>query len=269
MTKFENPLEKYRKTLTTMTNFENPLAQYQKTLTTMAKFEDPLEKYQKTFGTISKIKNPLKEQQSDLFSFNLRDFENTAIDVNKEITINDSGNISLSSTQILASELQSISNDIINNSTASISQSIEEAVNKLIIEIQKQKEPKLQKILMWFMYPLIIGIILAFINPVAEQIVRSNFSQSKKEMAKELRLNVQSSVQRPEILKVMKYVSADSLNVRAGASIKSDLIGELYFSSVVLIIEKRKNWLLIEWNNSDANIAVKGWVFSRYLKSFK
>jgi hypothetical protein len=272
MAKFSDPLAQYQKTIDSMAKFSDPLAQYQKAIDAMAKSSDPMAKYQKPIDAISKVSDRMTQHQKIAASFNADNFkqlEAVALDVNDEIYIDATGNISLSSAQIFAAELQNISNEIVSSVTDRESKSVEDAVNNLITEIQRQKDPLLQKMLMWFLYPLIVGLVIAFINPSIDQFVRSNISQTKKEIAKELRLNVKSATQRPELLKAMKYVSADSLNVRVDASIKSDLVGSLKFSSVVLIVEKRKNWSLVQWSSPDAGVSINGWVFSRYLQSFK
>ena len=57
--------------------------------------------------------------------------------VNDEIEINSSGNVKLSTIQVTASELQSLSQEIIERSLDSFSLSVEKAVNRLIDEIRQ------------------------------------------------------------------------------------------------------------------------------------
>ncbi|MEY8212851.1 MAG: SH3 domain-containing protein, partial [Colwellia sp.] len=276
-----DPMEEYNRTIAAMNvNIPDPMEEYNRTIAAMtANLPDPMEEYNRTIASITKLIQPDNNYKKVLSSSNVinniakdpffSSFKNVASEVNDEVYVDENGNVSLSTANILVGELQNISNEIINRSAENISRSIEESFNNLIIEIQKQKDPLLQKLLMWFIYPLLVGMIIALFNPVADKFVRSNFNQTKKEIAKELKINVRSSVRKDELLKVMKYVSAGVLNVRVDSSTKSDLVGQLQFSSVVLIIEKRKNWTLVQWSNPKTNTSIQGWVFSRYLKSFK
>jgi len=111
-------------------------------------------------------------------------------------------------------------------------------------------------------------VIASFLNPIVDHNVKLYLNSDKRTLAKELRANVNSAIDNKEVLLSLRYVSVDVLNVRASASIKSEAIGYLHFSSTVLIIEKRKNWTLIEWHNPETGAQITGWVFSRYLAKF-
>jgi hypothetical protein len=271
MLKLPDPMEKYHRQMEEMLKLPDPMEKYHRQMEAMFKSPDPMEKYHKQMDMMLNIPDSMGAFQRAFSSLNIKvieKFKDVALSVHDDVYIDKSGNISLSTTQILVEELQKLSNEIINRSTDKFAQSIEDSFTNLIIEIQKQRDPLMQKMLMWFLYPFIVGVILSFVNPVADQFVRSNLQQTKKEVVKEIKANVKSTVENIELLKAMKLVSADVLNVRADASNQSDLIGQLQFSSVVLVIEKRKNWSLIQWSNPDTGVSIKGWVFSRYLKSF-
>jgi uncharacterized protein YgiM (DUF1202 family) len=64
------------------------------------------------------------------------------------------------------------------------------------------------------------------------------------------------------------YVKADILNVRRIHAIKSQILGNLYFGQLVCVMEKKKDWTKIRWEDEKAEISIEGWVFSRYLKKF-
>ena len=194
----------------------------------------------------------------------IKDF---ALNASNDICIDDFGQISLSSKRIAVTELQNISNEVFVNSAKGLS-NLEDILNNLISEIKKQNDPLTQKVLMWFVYPLIVGLCLAFINPVVGNYVKGKITSNKREVAKELKVQAKASINDLSALTSLRYVSADILNVRSGPSNKSDLIGSLRFSSAVLVIKKQKSWTLIEWRDSENDVFIKGWVFSRYLSKF-
>ncbi|MCL1164444.1 SH3 domain-containing protein [Shewanella chilikensis] len=177
--------------------------------------------------------------------------------------------ISLSSKQIAAIELQELSDQVIHNASKNPSTSLEESINNLVEEIRSQKDPITQKLLIWFIYPLIVAIVVSFINPVVDHHVKSYLNADKRVLSKQIKQSVRSSITDESILGEFRYISADILNVRYSATQKSETIGYLRFGYAVVVIEKQRNWTLIEWNDPDSDVQITGWVFSRYLAKFK
>ena len=69
-------------------------------------------------------------------------------------------------------------------------------------------------------------------------------------------------------LKDYRLVTAKVLFVRKSNYQRSELIGQLYIGGIVKVIQKKKDWTLIKWEDNDKDLMIKGWVFSRYLKTF-
>ena len=65
-----------------------------------------------------------------------------------------------------------------------------------------------------------------------------------------------------------RFVSVNTLVVRSGASARSPRLGELHFGQVIRVSDKEKDFTLVLWSNEDGSIQIRGWVYSRYLKSF-
>ncbi|WP_139491187.1 SH3 domain-containing protein [Brevibacillus dissolubilis] len=63
------------------------------------------------------------------------------------------------------------------------------------------------------------------------------------------------------------FVTSKSLVLRQGAHHKSRSIGELTQGTIVKIIERKKDWTLVEWKEDEASIS--GWVYTRYVTKFK
>ena len=73
-------------------------------------------------------------------------------------------------------------------------------------------------------------------------------------------------VNKEDIFNTYRFVSTDVLFVRSNKSIKSYKIGELKYGDVVTVLNKSKNWTLVEYSENDCYI--KGWVFTRYISRF-
>ncbi len=166
------------------------------------------------------------------------------------------------------SELQDLSYQVIHDSSLQPSGAIEESLNNLIEEIRSQKDPLTQKLLIWFVYPLIVAVIVSFINPVVNHYVESSLNEDKRSLSKKIESKARESVANSSVLKDFRYVTADTLNVRFSDTQKSETIGFLYFGYAVVIIDRQKSWTLVEWNDPDSEVRVTGWVFSRYLAKF-
>jgi len=261
MAKISDPMKEHREM---MAKISDPMKEHREM---MAKLLDPMKEHREM---MAKISNPLKNIEN-LFTNNLS-FElikSAALEVQNSLKVDSQGGMSLSSKRIVAEELQSLSDQIIHNASLNKSNSLEESINNLINEIQLQRDPWTQKLLMWFICPLIIIICASVINPIVEHKIKPYLNSDKRTIVKELKSTVNSAIDNKSALSSLRYISADILNVRSSASRKSGIIGYLYFSSAILVIEKKKNWTLVEWSDPDTGVKVTGWVFSRYLKKFQ
>lgn len=270
-----DPLKEHCEIISSITD---PMKGLRASLALMA---DPLKEHREMMSSFS---NPMKELQASLTNISepFRNIQNTlinnvslksireiALSVQSDIEVDGEGVVSLSSKRIVVAELQELSDTIFRNSSLAESNSLEESINNLVNEIRTQKDPLTQKILIYFVYPLIIIVIASFMNPIIDHHVKAYLSSDKRALTKELKASVNSSVDNKDILNAFRYVSADTLNVRASASGKSETIAYLHFSSSVMVIEKQKSWTLIEWNDPETEAQVTGWVFSRHLAKFR
>lgn len=256
-----DPMKEHREMLAALSD---PMKEHREII---AAFSDPMRELRTSLALISAPNIDIHKALQG--SVSLNSIKDIALSVKDSIEVDNEGGITLSSKRITAAELQELSDKIFHKSSLAELHSFDEAINRLISEISALKDPITQKILIYFVYPLIIIIIASFINPIVSHHVRSNMKLDKRSLVKELKVNVNKNVYNQAILNSLRYVSADTLNVRSSASINSDSIGYLRFSSAVLILEKQKNWTLIEWNDPDADAKITGWVFTRYLKRFR
>jgi len=142
-------------------------------------------------------------------------------------------------------------------------------IERLISEIKKVKDTCLQKIIWSFICPLIILLISLAIAPHIQDISKNVFSVNKAKVTKFIEREIPKTLSDKNVLYDLRFVIADVLNVRIRDYQRSDLIGTLYFGSIVRVIQKKTNWTLIVWKDEDNDLVIQGWVFSRYLKKFK
>jgi hypothetical protein len=261
MASISDPMKDLRASMASMSD---PMREHREM---MASFTKPMKNLRASLALLS---DPLTDIQKTITdSISLKSIRDIAIEVQQEIEVDSKGVVSLATTRIAAAELQELSDEIFHNSSLVESSSLEESINNLVNEIRAQKDPLTQRILICFVYPLIILVFAAFVNPIVDHYVKSYLNSDKRVLAKELKANVNSVIDNKDILSSLRYVSADTLNVRASGSVKSETIGYLRFSSTVLVIEKQKSWTLIEWNDPETDAQITGWVFSRYLAKFR
>ncbi len=134
-------------------------------------------------------------------------------------------------------------------------------------EIKKIKDTCLQKILWHILVPL----LLAIINILANNYYHDSsvfISRHKNEIIKIIDQEIQKNVVDKTALKDYRLITANVLFVRKSNYQRSELIGQLYLGSIVRVIQKKKDWTLIVWEDKDNDLIIRGWVFSRYLKKF-
>jgi hypothetical protein len=139
-------------------------------------------------------------------------------------------------------------------------------LNDLIAKIRQLKKP-IQFVLTRIILQIFLGVIsgLCVYKIVETEVNRPKFS--KREIIKKIRGITQQKFDL-ELLKNHRVVSANVLNVREKPGHQSKKIDELSLGQVVKVIEKKRNWTLIEYHYENSDDIFNGWVFTRYLKRF-
>ena len=210
-----------------------------------------------SFGTI------VKEIESAKSAAGISEFD-------LEPSVNQDGTLSFVDDSVNLVSLQIIGEEIISNAVQSQSENIVQAIEKLITEVKSQKDPLIQRVLIQLIYPIVLYLLFAFVNPYADFHVKNYLNKTeKKQISKQINTAVIRHVQYREVLNTFRYVTADVLSVRQNKNRSSILIGYLYFGQSVKILEKQKNWTKVRWVDDTEGNSIKGWVFTRYLKRFK
>jgi uncharacterized protein YgiM (DUF1202 family) len=111
---------------------------------------------------------------------------------------------------------------------------------------------------------LLIEILGAIVSPLVIPAPENEPPHISKEVRAEVRRLQRTRTEFPSNIRV---VLASKLNVRKGPGIKNVLVGQLYAGDVVTTeMRHARSWSLIEYRDSDGEVIVRGWVFSRYLE---
>jgi len=274
MATIPDPLERHRGLLASMVG---PLEKYRALVTSLP---DPLEKHRALLASIS---DPIAGHRASLANV-LRPFEGLvdsiehsrslkvlaedALATNSALSIEEDGNISLESEEFKPDEIQEAAGDILHEFSLTPHDSLEDAISNLVDTIESQNDTTIQKLLKWFVYPFLVAVLASLISQELQHQIVMQKGTDKRALSKEIKSNAKSIANDHSILDELRYVSADTLNVRQDASKKSEAIGILHFGQTVIVIDRRKSWTLIEWNDRDNHVQITGWVFSRYLNKF-
>ena len=231
--------------------------------------------------------DPMKELRESLFShrFNLTtsELENsvfslvesiapeslpTAYELDTDLKANSDGSISIGENSIAYEELQEIVTNVVSNSIDTNNPQLENEVTRLLNEIRSLKEPFIQKLLVMLIFPIIVGLVLSIINPITDHYIKEYLSNGEKRaITSKVKKTINSSIKDKSLLSSYRIVTANILNVRKSASRKSTIVGKLYFSDAVQVLQKDRNWTLIQYQDMENTYLIKGWVFTRYLKT--
>ena len=139
----------------------------------------------------------------------------------------------------------------------------------LLSGLEKIGEPSLKSIIYSFLISMFVSIIMVFVTPHLENMQKNLLSKNKATVTKLIGREFPKTLPDKNVLYNYRFVTANPLFVWSINRQRSKLIGELLFGSVVRVIQKNKNWTLIEWKDKDNDLVIQGWVFSRYLRKFK
>ena len=195
------------------------------------------------------------------------------VEVNS-IKINTDSSISYNNEKIIL-------DDTVNEINSFIDENIswEEKISKILASI-KSKNPIIIFLIVTFLiapfYEYYLDCTKGLINTKIETVKADAKAENdkskiikdiKKEVAKGVELNCNQDKNIKSALNEYRFVTIDCLNVRVNTSTKSKIIYNLKFGQTIRVLNKDKNWTLIEYTD-DENVYVKGWVYTRYISRF-
>lgn len=181
----------------------------------------------------------------------------------EEIDVDNDGTVNFRNELYSREEVQEIVNKAINDSGLLFQQESEN-IDTLISEIQRNRQPLYQQILI----NLLCGVILFLATPILQSVqesVSSIMIENKIKIVKLIKSEYQSLKLQVSEKNRYRLVKTESMVVRITNKKNSQSVGEVYFGTVVKVLYKNKNWSLIEYENENEQI-VTGWVYTRYLE---
>ena len=274
-----DPMEELRESMKTM-QMHDPMEELRESMMAM-QMHDPMKELRESMMAMQ-MHDPMKELRESLKAYrsinslgeiikNISDNRwNLELESESGIERNLDGSISIDSAIYTQEQVQEIAQQVVSAALDGGTHVFEKQIDKLIYEIRSFKDPVLQKILMWLIYPLIVGLLLSVVSPISDFYIKEALnSGEKRQLIKDVSKAITITSNDKSLLKSFKIVTATSLNVRKSGHIKSEIIENLYLGDIVEVIEKGRKWSLITWQDSEANTLVRGWVFSRHLKVIK
>lgn len=186
-----------------------------------------------------------------------------------EISVNSDGTVSLRNDFFKIDDIKVLVEDCISESLAlKQSSSLESAINK-ILDAAGKKHPVLRIIVASILLPFLINVLTSVLFSSQSNNYYTVINQNKTIIVKNIRKEVRNIQLDNSFYKNYRFVSSDSLRVWSRNTMKSRVIGHIYFGQVVKVIHKQRNWTLIECSDENGEIFVEGWVLTRYTSRFK
>jgi Bacterial SH3 domain len=169
----------------------------------------------------------------------------------------------------LQSQVEVAVDGVANAVAAGAEQTVQEVLRQLIAVIQTF-EPAVQIVLVVLYNPLFLVLLTLVLTPVCD-VYLTPWMQERKDkraVAKKIKAYAIAEVGSSALLSDSRFVGTETLAVRSNASLGAPRVGELHFGQAVRIADKKKDFTLVAWSSEDGSTLVRGWIPSRYLKSF-
>jgi hypothetical protein len=126
-----------------------------------------------------------------------------------------------------------------------------------------------KKIFATYIYPVIVALVFALINPYGDFVVKQKLEAANKSSEKDVKLAARESGIPAQVIENFRFVRAQRLDVRRNGRMRSPTVGVLRFGQPVEILKKDGDWTLVHYSDSESDAAIQGWVLSRYLKRYR
>ena len=138
-------------------------------------------------------------------------------------------------------------------------------VNHILNFLNNLRKP-LQSLISKFLFHILVVLVVHYIT--APSLIEKMAAENRRAIINEIKRTPKHQV-KIENWSNYRFVIANRLNVRQNPNTKSPIIDELFLGEVVRIIEKRKNWTLVEYKQEISQKEIRGWVFTRYIRKFQ
>ena len=113
------------------------------------------------------------------------------------------------------------------------------------------------------LWPIIIGVIInTIITPYIDQF------KSGKETKQETIKNIKSIPHDELDLTNICFINVNRLSLRIEPNKKSEVLDQLHFGQIVIIMSKQPHWIEIHYISKNGD-TMRGWIYSRYTSKFE
>jgi hypothetical protein len=142
------------------------------------------------------------------------------------------------------------------------------ALDQILAAIEANRDTLARRLLWFVLVPLLLLMIAAVVNPLADHYIKGKLSASGQGAEKLVKKRAAQTVGDLRVLSDYRYVRASVLTVRVNAKARAPSVGQLQFGQAVLVLEIRGAFTQVLWTSSDGTSQLRGWVFSRHLRKF-
>ncbi|MDP2363488.1 MAG: SH3 domain-containing protein [Ignavibacteria bacterium] len=174
------------------------------------------------------------------------------------IHINGDGTFSVGNESVSQEEILEYINDFSINYESYI-----DSINGFIEQLKNLSNPVIKVVLIYLFIPYFIAIFANLTTSYWEEQWNQFPNLSTREVKKEI-ISSANGNYNSQFLRDHPFVATKILYVRKYESTRAEMVDELYIGKTVKVIDKKRSWCLIEYQDSDANELKQGWVFSRY-----
>lgn len=146
----------------------------------------------------------------------------------------------------------------------------QEAVDQIVQGFKAAQEPLHRWILASIFLPILFFLASPFWNSYVDFHVKKNLEGTSTQATnKQVKEAAREAVGDLRLLRDYRFVTAQSLAVRAEPKARGQTLGQLRLGQTVHVLGKERDFTLVTWRSEDGNAQLQGWVFSRYLKRFQ
>lgn len=239
--------------------FQNIQKVYSKSLFKITDYTGNIQRLRKTI--YNSIAPQFLEVQNRIKTINLSvvDWETLNRHLERDVLDDDS-------VQVTEQEIKEVTMEVLEESGILQSHDrFEEQLNTLIQKVDKVEQPWYKAVFL----SIIATLIMMFLSPILEPLQKEYteyVQQNGRMIMKEIKEKVHSEVGSSAFLSGYKIISTENMVVRITDKKNSNSVGKVYFGQLVRVIEKKRNWSLISYEDIDGNL-IEGWVYTRYLSN--
>jgi hypothetical protein len=253
--RFQDPMKEMREAMQAL-RVQDSMKEMREVMQTL-RVQDPMKEIREAMQAL-RVQAPLREMLEAMQSKDVRNLVDTISplvrssayeDLPADIVIRDDNAIAIGATTLTQFDVQNLINQIADKAFSQSAGKIELAVKEIIAEIASLRNPLLEKVLTWLIFPIIIATIFSIINPVADYYIKESLTSNDRQTKKNIRKHVLSSVVDSAQLDSYRFVSSKALDVHLNPAAKSPVLGCFHFGQAVLLIRKDKDWSLVAWSD--------------------